>query len=303
MMQFEQNLRNYRDTDYDVVLKLLHLTHIYDVFTNEILREKLYDDPEWSAENTFVFESEGSIVGFIQGVTRQIRGLNYGYVKLLAVDEKYRRRGIASAMLNKLLSKFKDIKVDVVRIYDVPLNYFMPGIDPRYTPAFCFAEKNGFKKFGDTANLEVDLNQNWNTEEEIAAILNEEIEIKRAEESDKEAVMQFLETEWQLWKNEAEQAYLNHPVSMFIARQNGKVKAFSAYFTNNKGTAWFGPMGTHPDLRGKGIGGVLLKMCLQEIKNAGFETAIIPWVGPIAFYSHYASAKLKRVFWRYERHI
>jgi len=61
--------------------------------------------------------------------------------------------------------------------------------------------------------------------------------------------------------------------------------------------------GTHPDLRGKGIGGILLKRCLQDMKDWELETSIIPWVGPIRFYSYYANAVVNRVFWRYEKKL
>jgi GNAT superfamily N-acetyltransferase len=34
---------------------------------------------------------------------------------------------------------------------------------------------------------------------------------------------------------------------------------------------WFGPMGTHPDLRGLGIGSILLKRCLKDMKRNGLS--------------------------------
>jgi mycothiol synthase len=95
----------------------------------------------------------------------------------------------------------------------------------------------------------------------------------------------------------------NHPVSVHVAVVDGIVKAFSAHSANNTGTGWFGPMGTHPDLRGKGVGSILLKRCLEDLKHAGHSQAIIPWVGPIAFYSHFCGAVVDRVFWRYEKVI
>ena len=49
------------------------------------------------------------------------------------------------------------------------------------------------------------------------------------------------------------------------------------------------------------MGGILLYMCLNDMKNQGFSNSIIPWVGPIGFYSNYADAKISRVFWRYEK--
>ncbi len=84
---------------------------------------------------------------------------------------------------------------------------------------------------------------------------------------------------------------------------NGEIIAFSEFETNNKGTGWFGPMSTSVNARGKGVGGVLLKRCMNEMKKMGFKTSIIPWVGPISFYMHYINSPVDRVFWRYEKKL
>ncbi len=34
-----------------------------------------------------------------------------------------------------------------MRVYNSSPNYFLPGIDPRYTPAVCFFENLGFQKY------------------------------------------------------------------------------------------------------------------------------------------------------------
>ena len=61
--------------------------------------------------------------------------------------------------------------ISVIRIYDAPLNYLMPGIDPRYTEAVCWAHRLGFQRFGDALNMKVDLDySDWKTEEDEKAL-------------------------------------------------------------------------------------------------------------------------------------
>ena len=294
-------IRTYKDSDFDQLLPFLNANNDLDEFNETLLKEKLCDDPAWNPETCYIAEDEQGIVGFMQGVIRDVRGTRYGYIKLMAVDMTVRRQGIARQMYQLLEKEFVKQNVDAVRIYDVPLNYFMPGIDPHYTPALCFAERMGFKRFGDTSNLLVSLNQDWSTAEKEAELLRDNIVVSRATHAEYEEVMELIDAEWPLWRNEVETAYQSDPVALHIARLNGKVRAFSAHNGNNVGTGWFGPMGTHPDLRGKGIGGVLLYRCLQDMKDWGLPNSIIPWVGPIDFYSHYANAVVDRVFWRYEK--
>ena len=67
-------------------------------------------------------------------------------------------------------------------------------------------------------------------------------------------------------------AYRSDPVAIFIARKEGVIKAFAAYDGNNIGTGWFGPMGTDRVLRGKGVGSILLYLCLADMKKKGLQT-------------------------------
>jgi len=298
------NIRTYKDSDFNEVLNLMNRSHLFDSFSTLLLHEKLYDDPDWNPNRAWIAELDGQKVGFMLGVTRNIRGTSYGYIKLMGVEPTQRRNKIATQLFSKLESQFTQAGVTIIRILDVPLNYFMPGIDPRYTPAICFAQKMGFTHFGDSVNMLVDLNdRDWEVSSQLENLAKEEITIYRATEEDMQELFEFISTEWALWQNELEMAYRSNPISIHIARFKGKIKAFSAYDGNNKGTGWFGPMGTHPDLRGKGIGTLLLYLCLNDIKKQGLKTATIPWVAPISFYSQYTNARIERVFWRFEKNL
>ncbi len=310
-------IRCYTDGDLEPVVNLLNDSCPFDHMSAGLLKEKIYADPNYAPETILVSTENNQLIGFMQGVMREIRGEIIGYIKLMAVDARRRREGIAREMYRKLESHFREKEADKVRFYDVPFNYFMPGIDPRYTAALCFAMRMGFERFADTSNLLVQLQtQDWSTRKEeerlnrpagrtrlLAGMKDKRIEIKRAGEEDKEALLDFIDAEFPLWRAEVTASFRSEPVAVHIALLDGKVKAFSGHNGNNIGTGWFGPMGTHPDLRGKGIGGILLRRCLADMKNWGLEYGIIPWVGPIDFYAHYANAYVDRVFWRYEKRL
>jgi len=151
--------------------------------------------------------------------------------------------------------------------------------------------------------MTLDLNQNFSVTTEIEKLKTQNIEVLRASEDDKAELLTFVEKDWLLWQNEIKEAFKNEPISAHIAKENGKIKAFSLHSANNKSMPWFGPMGTHNDMRGKGLGSILLKLCLQDLKYFGHKTAIIPWVAPTAFYSHYVGAQISRVFWRYNKKL
>ena len=296
--------RNFNESYLEKILDLCNRNMEYDTLNETLLREKTIDDADFDPALILTLWQDNSLLAFLSGVVREINGEHTGYIKLMAVEKAKRRNGLGKQLFQEIEERFKKRDVAKIRVYDAPFNYFMPGIDPRYTEALSFFETMGFVRFADTSNLVVDLsNQDFSTEAEEKALEKENILISRADYSDLQDVMLFVDTHFPLWRTEISNTYNSLPVSLHIARLNGEIKAFSGHNGNNFGTGWFGPMGTHPDLRGKGIGGILLKRCLQDMKNWELETSIIPWVGPIRFYSYYANARVERVFWRYEKQI
>ena len=299
-----RDIRTYRNDDLASITALLNESHTPDRFTPALVTEKLMGDPAWDPEKVLIFHENGQDIGFMLGVHRDIQGVRYGYIKLMGVAPKHRRRGIARQLYETLERQFLAAGVQVVRIYDVPMNYFMPGIDPRYTPALCFAMRMGFGRFGDTANLSVDLGEQPRSTAAAEKVLEiHGISVRRAKGADQEAVIEFVCREWPLWRHEVMMAFRNSTPTIHLALLHDEVRAFAAYDANNFGTGWFGPMGTDAVLRGKGIGSILLRRCLDDLLREGNKKAVIPWVGPIDFYAHHTGAVVDRVFWRYEKRL
>ena len=124
-----------------------------------LFKEKTIDDFDFDPSLTLVAydDSNERILGFIQSVIRERKEGQMGYIKLLCVDSENRVKGIGTELLKKVEKIMKKRGVKIIRVYESYPNYFMPGVDPYYTEAVCFFERNGYKKFGDTSNLICDL--------------------------------------------------------------------------------------------------------------------------------------------------
>ncbi|NOY77915.1 MAG: GNAT family N-acetyltransferase [Calditrichaeota bacterium] len=296
--------RLFEEKDVESVAAFLNSIFIYDNMTRSLLFEKTFGDDAFQPDMTWIVENGNEIIAFMQGVFRHDEGKRLGWIKLFGVAPDYRRRGIATELLNRVELSMKEAGVEKLGLLASYVNYFQPGIDPRYTEAVVFAERRGFTRFDETENMEVDLiHQSFETAEKEAALQKENFFVRRATAGDKAAVVAWAEKSFPSWVGEILSTFKNDPISLHLAFHGNDIVAFSAYDANNKGTGWFGPIGTDPICRGKGIGGVLLRRCLNDMKKQGQPVSIIPWIGPIAFYLHYANAHISRIFWLYEKNL
>lgn len=299
-------IRQLSKRDLPALLEFWNRAVRADRLTKSLLQEKVLEDPDFEPELALLAEEGGQVAGFMMGVTRRSMGdTARGWIKLFAVGRRWRRRGIASQLLQSVEEGLRRRGVSRLQVMDCPVNYLQPGIDPlAYTEAICFLERRGFKKVGDTSHLKADLQkQDFDTAAEERELAKQGVEIRRARREDWPQVEELLRSEWAAWVPEVHKTLSRRPISLHVALLNGRIEAFSAYDANNVGTGWFGPMGTRAVFRGKGVGGILLKRCLRDMQRQGHKFSTIPWVGPIPFYMHYCDAHVYRVFWRYAKEL
>ena len=92
------------------------------------------------------------------------------------------------------------------------------------------------------------------------------------------------------WADEATASFSGQPVSLFLAIREGKIIGFGAYEATRRG--FFGPTGVLESERGRGVGAVLLIVCLHGMVELGYGYAIIGGVGPVEFYEKTVGATL-----------
>lgn len=296
-------IEKFNEKDIPQFAKLSRISMERDSMPDFLFKEKTIQDIDYNPELAFTaFNEANEPVGFIQAVIRDRETEHIAYIKLFFVAPNFRRKKIGTKLYQEVEQLLRAKGIKKIRLFESYPNYFTPGLDPFYTEAVCFFERMGYKKFGDTSNLLCSLlDQDFNTEAEELKLKEDNIEVSRASKDDLDELLNWIKKNFAGWKGEILSCYENDPISIHISKLNGRISAFSAYESNNKGTGWFGPMGTDSSMRGKGIGGILLKRCLNDLKKMGFSFATIPWVGPIPFYMHYVNSKVHRIFWRYEK--
>lgn len=291
--------------DLLALVRLFNAVYQFDEMTTELLHEKIFLEEQYSEELNIKVVNDDELLAFASGFIRDQDGITSGWLKLFACRDQPTLGSYTTSIFQKYEALLLQKGAKRLRIFDTFPNYFLPGIDPRYTSLITLVESAGYRRRRDNVNMIADLESVDldTTQQEERLYATEKIEIRRGQPADLPAVQQFIRRDFPLWGAEVNNAYRQQPVAIHLAFQQDEIIAFSGYQGNNFTLPWFGPMGTTNRARGKGIGGILLKRCLQDLHNKGFSSAIIPWVGPIGFYFREVGAVVERIFWNYVKDV
>jgi mycothiol synthase len=286
------------------------ISHSLKTFENATLNSK-YFIPDFSI---VTLDESNDIIAFFMLVMkkpyvfRKMRDI--ATLKFFVVTKEWRLKGIGTYLYNELLRRVKNSKYKCFRMkFDVMVSapdYWYPGLDPRQTEAFFFLKKQGFKKRHERINLCVDL-EHITENKPPSALKN--YKISRIIDKDKKELvpLTFMPLMYQksFWPKEVASSFLNDPKSTFIAQDiiNDKIMGFASHSIGFPGA--FGPTGVNKKIRGLGLGSLLLKWCLWDLKQMGLKQCIIRWVGEDTayFYLKSVGAKICEIYWTMERRI
>ncbi len=214
-----------------------------------VAEEKVLGNGVAGTPRVRVFERDGGIRGVSVTCGK--------YLRILAVDRDFRRRGIGTALLHDANAKVIAAEAG---------NYFTPGVDERDAGTIEFFRVNGYRQTGSTWNLH-------------AVIRDSGFGIRHLPESriaNPESLVPFVLREFgPSWAFEIRRA-----AAAFFIDGVG----FAVIEANNRGLGTFGPMGIVESMRGRGYGKQLLLVCLAALHRLGYERAIIPWTDALDFY-------------------
>ena len=118
------------------------------------------------------------------------------------------------------------------------------------------------------------------------------VRVRKVIHSDRTDLLSFVETNFSPeWAQTIRGGFTKENMTMYIAlNDKGNPVGFAAFdvYQNKKG--YFGPMGVCKSSRVSGVGYSLLHHCLKEMKEVGYEYAIIGGAGPIEFYEKACNA-------------
>ena len=259
-----------------------------------VAEEKLLGPAPAGPTQAWAAWRDGALVGVASACADRLR--------LLAVTPAARWRGVGSALLGAVEAAARARGPVRLRTLDQAGNYLAPGIDARNTGALSWLTRRGYTSLTQrNTNLLIDVRTNPRVSPARAAELAAEAArrgylVRRADRTERPLLAAIGREFGGAWPWEIERALGCEPAAVHVAIDpGGDYAAFAAHDGNNRGLGWFGPAGTWPAHRGRGLGEAVLMACLVDVA-AHHATCEVAWIGPRPFYAKAAGIADERSF-------
>lgn len=286
------NYRTYESGDEVAIVELWNQVLWKDPITQKRFRNLVLLDANFDPEGLRVAVKDDKVVGCVYAVRRlsPMFGTDLepdnGWIPFFFVDEAVRREGVGATLMNAAIDFLgKNGRKEVFFASYAP-NYIMPGIDEAaYPEAYQFLSEQGFTKLYSPIAMDrnlVDFKLTDDIKELVRQRETEGYTFTQAKDKDLYEVIQFANNVFNPdWGRAIREGVLQGlPMEqILVARQKDKVVGFCIYGGYEGVPDRFGPFGVDPNQQGKGLGKILLHLCLHQMKAESLHGAWFLWTG------------------------
>jgi GNAT superfamily N-acetyltransferase len=300
-------IRSITPSDLGRVAQLVREAFDYDSsLTKEMIRSRIFGDPDYDPALSLARIVGDGIASFvIASLPKADNPGKIGWIKIVATAERYRRKGYAGELMNRLLKEMRSRGVREIRVSDRPHWHFWPGVDLRYEEGLEFLEGLGFARDGEAVDYVYDL-RNFRyplrVRKKKQELESDGMRFRRATKSDLNAVGEWIEKHFsKFWRLETSEAFRSDPSDVVIAEtrrgKSGEAEIVGFATVNGAAKGRFGPTGVAERMRGKGVGVVLLFDAFQLLKEEGVSEAVVHWTDHLFFYTQVPGLSGVRHYW------
>lgn len=284
--------RFYQSGDEEKIVELWNKCLPKDPITPNRFRNLVLLDANFDPQGMRLAFDGQSLVGCLYAIRRLLPMYrtdlepDNGWILFFFVHPLYRNQNIGTKLLNEGFQFLKQNNRKYVYFSSYSPNYILPGIDEKlYSEAFQFLLKNGFEKQYSPVAMDRSLLE-FNIPEAVLDLKKQREEegyvFKHAEDKDLYEVIKFANEVFNPdWGRAIREGILQGlPLhNIFIAREKGNLVGFCLYGGYERVPERFGPFGVAPEQQGKGIGKILLNLCLQQMRAEGLHNVWFLWTG------------------------
>lgn len=282
-------VRAYRPHDEQAVVAIWNAALTSDPLTVGTWRSRVLLDPNFHPDGCPIAEVEGEPAGFLLSIARRVPYYAAGlepesaWITAFGVAPAARRRGAGGALLDAALARLRDRGCRRVTVAAYVPNYFVPGVDvAAYPDGVAFLKRRGFRVASRPLSMRATLT-GFRMPPAIAAtaerLAAEGMTVRPATPADIVPVLDFAREHFSWdWHREAggvfQELFVGDPrqVGLLVATRGDEILGYAQHRAER-----FGPFGVRPDLRGRGLGRVLLAGTLHAMLAKGYHTAWFLW--------------------------
>ena len=284
--------RYYQSGDEKNIVKLWNEVMWKDPITPDRFRNLVLLDSNFDPEGLRVAYDGDKLVGVVYAVRRLLPMYgtdlepDNGWIVFFFVDEVYRRKGIASRLMEDAIHFLKENGRKHVFFASYAPNYILPGIDEEaYPEGYRFLLDQGFDKLYSPIAMDRNL-VDFKLSDEIKELVKQREEegytFSLAEDGDLYDLITFANEVFNPdWGRAIREGILQGmPLErILVAKQGKKIVGFCIYGGYEGIPDRFGPFGVDPEQQGKKLGKILLNLCLQQMKAESLHGAWFLWTG------------------------
>ena len=286
-------IRSYQDSDVTSLIKCWNESLPYDTIGTQVFIRKVLCDGNFNPEGLLVAAGpDTKIVGFVLAIVRRtpIFGTDLeptnGWITAFAVRPQWRRQGIGRALFEAAEGFFRTHSREEISFSPYGPNYFVPGIDAEHYPeGAAFLRAMGFERVYSCVAMDISIPLFTIPDDVRATVLQRENEGYRFEALSPRYVVGTISLAHALnaeWGSAVRQALAQGiPFDRFLVAidPNDRVVGFCMFGAYDHSPDRFGPFGVIDSQRGKGLGKVLLYLCLDAMRAHGLHDAWFLWTG------------------------
>ncbi|WP_062350174.1 GNAT family N-acetyltransferase [Bacillus kwashiorkori] len=288
MIQF----RYYQSGDEKLIVNLWNECLLNDPITQKRFRNLVLLDANFDPEGLRVAIDGEKVVGCVYAVRRLLPMYgtdlerDNGWIPFFFVHPDYRRSGVGGRLMEEAIGFLKEAGRKHVFFSSYAPNYIMPGIDEEaYPSGYQFLLAQGFTKLYSPIAMDRNIVGYQMPEAVKELIKQREAEgytFRTAEDCDLYDVIKFANEVFNPdWGRAIREGVLQGlPMeNILVARDGDKLVGFCIHGGYEGVPDRFGPFGVDPNQQGKGLGKILLHLCLTKMRAESLHGAWFLWTG------------------------
>lgn len=284
--------RFYQSGDEKKIIRQWNNNLPSDPITQKRFRNLVLLDANFDPKGMRLAFHGDKLVGCVYAVRRLLPMLGTdleqddGWITFFFVQQSYRRTGIGNHLMNEAIAFLKENgRINVFFASYAP-NYILPGIDEKnYSNGYQFLTSQGFNKLYSPIAMDRSL-VDFQLPSDIVELKHEReaegYSFTQATDGDLYELIHFANDTFNPdWGRAMREGVLQGlPMKrILVAKHNKTIIGFCLYGGYEGIPERFGPFGVDPDQQGKGLGKLILNLCLQEMKSEGLHGAWFLWTG------------------------